>query len=49
MEASKIMTVLLGRPAVLLKELIMFSSESLILGAIIVPEMECEANFIAEK
>lgn len=48
MEASRLMTVLLGRPAVLLEELIMFSSESLVLGAVIVPEMECETTFIAE-
>lgn len=49
MEASKIMIVLLGRPAVLLEELIMFSRKSLVLGAVIVPEMECEATFITER
>lgn len=43
------MIVLLGRPAVLLEELIMFSRESLVLGAVIIPQMECEAAFITER
>lgn len=43
------MAVLLGRPAVLLEELIVFSSESFVLGAVIVPEVECEVTFIADR
>ena len=34
MEAAKIMTRLLGRPTVLLEELIMFSSVNFALGAV---------------
>lgn len=43
------MTVLLGKPTVLLQELIMFSSVSLALGAVTMLEAECEATFIAER
>lgn len=46
MKATKIMTVLLGRPTVLLEELIMFPHVSFALDAITMLEAECTASFI---
>lgn len=43
------MSVLLGRPTVLLEELIMFSKVSFALGAVTMLEAKCKESFIAER